>query len=50
MFFKHLWKKKYINRMDKVMLTKIKKLLKIPIRTNNDRLKIALDLSNLNNS
>jgi hypothetical protein len=35
--------------MDKVMLTKIKKLL-IPIRTNNDRLKIALDLSNLNNS
>ena len=34
----------WIKRIDKVMLTNIKKLLKLPIRTNNSRLKIALGL------
>ena len=37
----------WINRIDKVMLTNIKKLLKLPIRTNNSRLKIILRLSDL---
>ena len=35
-------RKSWINRIDKVMLTNIKKLLKLQIRTNNSRLKIAL--------
>ena len=30
------------------MITDIKKLLKLPIRTNNNRLKITLGLSDLN--
>ena len=30
------------------MLTNIKKLLKLPIRTNNNRLKIVLGLQDLN--
>ena len=38
----------WIKRIDKVMLTNIKKLLKLPIRTNNSRLKIALGLPDLN--
>ena len=38
----------WIKRIDKVMLTNIKKLLKLPIRTNNNRLKIALGLPDLN--
>ena len=37
----------WIKRIDKVMLTNIKKLLKLPIRTNNSRLKIALGLPDL---
>ena len=41
-------RKSWINRIDKVMLTNIKKLLKLPIRTNNSRLKIALGLPDLN--
>ena len=40
--------KSWINRIDKVMLTNIKKLLKLPIRTNNIRLKIVLGLPDLN--
>ena len=39
--------KSLINRTDKVMLTNIKKLLKLPISTNNSRLKIALGLPDL---
>ena len=35
----------WINRIDKVMLTSIKKLLKLPIRSNNS--KIALGLLDL---
>ena len=38
----------WIKRIDKVMLTNIKKLLKLPTRTNNNRLKIALGLPDLN--
>ena len=38
----------WINRIDKVMLTNIKKLLKLPIRTNNSKLKLALGLPDLN--
>ena len=37
-----------LNGIDKVMLTNIKKLLKLPIRTNNSRLKIVLGLPDLN--
>ena len=40
--------KSLINRIDKVMLTNIKKLLKLPIRTNNIRLKIVLGIPDLN--
>ena len=39
-------RKSWINRIDKVMLTNIKKLLKFPIRSNNG--KIALGLPDLN--
>jgi len=38
----------WIKRIDKVMLTNIKKLLKLPTRTNNNRLKIVLGLPDLN--
>ncbi len=38
----------WIKRIDKVMLTNIKKLLKLPIRTNNSKLKLALGLPDLN--
>ena len=40
--------KSYINRIDKIMVKNIKKLLKLPNRTNNERLKISLGLSDLN--
>ena len=38
----------WIDRIDKVMITNIKKLLKLTIRTNNNKLKIAFGLPNLN--
>ena len=38
----------WIKRIDKVMLTNIKKLLKLPTRTNNSKLKLALGLPDLN--
>jgi len=38
----------WIDRIDKVMITNFKKLLKLTIRTNNNKLKIALGLPNLN--
>ena len=38
----------WIDRIDKVMRTNIKKLLKLTIRTNNNKLKIAFGLPNLN--
>ena len=38
----------WINRIDKVMLTNIQKLLKLPIRTNNSKLKLAFGLLDLN--
>ena len=37
-----------IKRIDNVMTTNIKKLLKLPIRTNTQRLKLALGLPDLN--
>ena len=40
--------KSWINRIDKIMVKNIKKLLKLPNRTNNERLKISLGLPNLN--
>ena len=39
--------KSWINRINKVILTNIKKLLKLLIITNNSRLKIALGLPDL---
>ena len=39
--------KYWINRIDKVMLTNIKKLLKLPIKTNYNSIKIALRLPDL---
>ncbi len=47
-FIAFIEQKSWINKIDKVILTNIKKLLKLPIRTNNIRLKIALGLSYLN--
>ena len=38
----------WIDRIDKLMITNIKKLLKLTIRTNNNKLKIAFGLPNLN--
>ena len=46
-FIAFIDQKSWINRIDKVMLTNIKKLLKLSIRTNNSRLKIALWLPDL---
>ena len=40
--------KSKIKRIDNIMSTNIKKLLKLPMRTNTERLKIALGLPNLN--
>ena len=40
--------KSKIERIDKVMSTNIKKLLKLPIRANTQRLKLALSLPDLN--
>jgi len=40
--------KSKINRIDNTMLSNIKKLLKLPIRTNNKKLKISLGLHDLN--
>ena len=40
--------KSKIKRIDNIMSTNIKKLLKLPIRTNTERLKIALGLPDLN--
>ena len=37
-----------IKRIDKIILTNIKKLLKLPLRTNNNRLKKLQDLPDLN--
>ncbi len=39
--------KSWINRIDKEMLTKHKEIIKIKNKTNNSRLKIALDLPDL---
>ena len=39
--------KSYINRIDIIMVKNIKKLLKLPNRTNNERLKISLGLPDL---
>ena len=39
--------KSSINRVDKIMVKNIKKLLRLPIRTNSIRLKIALGIPNL---
>ena len=39
--------KYWINRIDKIMLTNIKKLLKLPIKTNYNSIKIALRLPDL---
>ena len=46
-FIAFIDQKSWINRIDKVMLTNIKKLLKLQIRTNNSRLKIVLGLPDL---
>ena len=40
-------KKTSINRVEKIMLRNIKKLLKFPIKTSNLKLKVALGLTNL---
>ena len=40
--------KSKIERIDNIISTNIKKLLKLPIRTNTERLKIAFGLPNLN--
>ena len=40
--------KSWIDRIDKVMITNIKQLLKLPIRTNYNILKIQLGLPDLN--
>jgi len=40
--------KSKINKVDKAMLSNIKKLLKLPTKTNNQKLKTALGLSELN--
>ena len=40
--------KSWINRIDKIMVKNIKKLLKLPNRTNNERIKISLGLPDLN--
>jgi len=39
--------KSWINRVDKIMTKNIKKLLKLPIRTNNERMKLALGIPDL---
>jgi len=39
--------KSKINRIDRIMTSNIKKLLKLPKRTNNERLKIILGLPDL---
>ena len=39
--------KSSINRVDKIMIKNIKKLLRLPVRTNNERLKLALGIPNL---
>jgi len=40
--------KSWINRIDKIMVKNIKKLLKLPNHTNNERLKISFGQPNLN--
>ena len=39
--------KSRINRVDKIMTKNIKKLLKLPIKTNSERMKFALGISDL---
>ena len=39
--------KSWINRVDKIMTKNIKKLLKLPIRTNSERMKLALGIPDL---
>ena len=39
--------KSWINRVDKMMIKNIKKLLKLPIRTNSERMKLALGIPDL---
>ena len=37
--------KSWINSVDKIMTKNIKKLLKLPIRTNSERMKLSLGIS-----
>ena len=39
--------KRWINRVDKIMIKNIKRLLRLPVKTNNERLKIALGIPDL---